>query len=88
MEATPGLEPGIRALQAPALPLGHVASNRVLKVRGKQARVNLPAARWCYMFRFKNRYGVDKIDRTNAFDRVHKTHKLKKSIATNVVKVP
>ena len=26
MEATPGIEPGIRALQAPALPLGHVAS--------------------------------------------------------------
>ncbi len=25
MEATPGFEPGIRALQAPALPLGHVA---------------------------------------------------------------
>ncbi len=26
MEATPGFEPGIRALQAPALPLGHVAA--------------------------------------------------------------
>jgi hypothetical protein len=26
LEATPGFEPGIRALQAPALPLGHVAS--------------------------------------------------------------
>ena len=25
LEATPGFEPGIRALQAPALPLGHVA---------------------------------------------------------------
>ena len=25
MEATPGFEPGIRALQAPALPLGDVA---------------------------------------------------------------
>ena len=45
MEATPGLEPGIRALQAPALPLGHVASNRDLKVRGEYAPVNLPASR-------------------------------------------
>ena len=25
LEATPGFEPGMRALQAPALPLGHVA---------------------------------------------------------------
>ncbi len=25
MEATPGIEPGIKALQASALPLGHVA---------------------------------------------------------------
>ncbi len=24
-KATPGFEPGVRALQAPALPLGHVA---------------------------------------------------------------
>ena len=28
LEATPGFEPGIRALQAPALPLGHVAAAR------------------------------------------------------------
>ena len=27
MEAAPGFEPGIRALQAPALPLGHAAGN-------------------------------------------------------------
>jgi hypothetical protein len=27
LEATPGIEPGIRALQAPALPLGHAASS-------------------------------------------------------------
>ncbi len=27
MEALPGLEPGVRALQAPALPLGHSAIN-------------------------------------------------------------
>ena len=26
MEAMPGIEPGIRALQAPALPLGHIAA--------------------------------------------------------------
>ncbi len=29
MEATPGFEPGIKALQAHALPLGHVA--KILK---------------------------------------------------------
>ena len=26
MEATPGFEPGVKALQASALPLGHVAT--------------------------------------------------------------
>ena len=31
MEATPGFEPGIRALQAPALPLGHVAVLALLR---------------------------------------------------------
>ncbi len=30
MEATPGFEPGIEALQAPALPLGDVADYQVL----------------------------------------------------------
>lgn len=28
MEAAPGIEPGIKALQAPALPLGHAAIDR------------------------------------------------------------
>ena len=28
MEATPGFEPGVKALQASALPLGHVAITR------------------------------------------------------------
>ncbi len=28
-KATPGFEPGVRALQAPALPLGHVALNQL-----------------------------------------------------------
>ena len=28
MEAAPGIEPGIRALQAPALPLGYAASDQ------------------------------------------------------------
>ena len=28
LEATPGFEPGIRALQAPALPLGYIAMER------------------------------------------------------------
>lgn len=30
MEATPGFEPGIEALQAPALPLGDVADYQIL----------------------------------------------------------
>ena len=29
MEATPGFEPGVKALQASALPLGHVAIKAV-----------------------------------------------------------
>ncbi len=36
LEATPGIEPGIRALQAPALPLGHVASLQVCHILIKQ----------------------------------------------------
>ena len=33
MEATPGFEPGVKALQASALPLGHVAIIRSKKSR-------------------------------------------------------
>ncbi len=29
LEATPGFEPGVKALQASALPLGHVATGRL-----------------------------------------------------------
>ena len=36
MEATPGFEPGIEALQAPALPLGDVAINNIFD--GAQGR--------------------------------------------------
>ena len=35
MEATPGFEPGVKALQASALPLGHVATKK-------------PASRLCF----------------------------------------
>ena len=33
MEATPGFEPGVKALQASALPLGHVATQRTVMKR-------------------------------------------------------
>jgi hypothetical protein len=59
MEATPGIEPGIRALQAPALPLGHVASknyliaNRSRTYRASQILSTSPAAfpraKFCYI---------------------------------------
>ena len=40
MEATPGFEPGMGALQAPALPLGYIADN-------KKYLMNLISNGWC-----------------------------------------
>ena len=40
MEATPGFEPGMGALQAPALPLGYIADN-------KKYLMNLISHGWC-----------------------------------------
>lgn len=37
LEATTGIEPVIRALQAPALPLGHVAMSRFERCLNKRA---------------------------------------------------
>ena len=35
LEATPGFEPGVKALQASALPLGHVATWASLPLKGR-----------------------------------------------------
>ena len=40
VEATPGFEPGMGALQAPALPLGYIADN-------KKYLMNLISNGWC-----------------------------------------
>ena len=40
MEATPGFEPGIKALQASALPLGHVAIGEKLLNRASKKRAD------------------------------------------------
>ncbi len=40
MEATPGFEPGVKALQASALPLGHVATQRSVMKRPVKPSTN------------------------------------------------
>ena len=40
MEATPGFEPGVKALQASALPLGHVATQRSVMKRPVKPSAN------------------------------------------------
>ena len=41
MEATPRFELGVKALQASALPLGHVATNRIYNIRDTNKDVKI-----------------------------------------------
>ena len=95
MEATPGIEPGIRALQAPALPLGHVASKQGFEST-RQARScqpdRLPLA-LCVQDRLRDSANTSSTARPktttqNAFDTTHKTYKLKKSFHNATIPRP
>ena len=69
MEATPGFEPGVKALQASALPLGHFAEKGPPK-RSGNAR---PRARTYYtdsslMFKNKKMTGIKPVIRIHGAD--------------------
>ena len=64
MEATPGFEPGIRALQAPALPLGHVADVGGARKRLSNEKAGRPGCRANPVTSLRTVHGADDRIRT------------------------